>query len=213
MGLLFKIVTNEQGTNVADCIFSVCSFNVKTQYSIRVLNCHESFAWLWTLVHPNSHVYGCFPSMSLLAFVSLQELPPLNWWLFTGWYLLYHQALFIFQIIYKNGCIYGLIQMMLICCHRVIKPWLGHSFLQQPVTIAAVSLCSQFHASHAVSTIPSLCSPVSCPHGLPAPLVASSHSSYLPFNIFCTPVCSLLFLLLKFHGQWSWWLPCLPLAF
>lgn len=30
MGLLFKIVTNEQGTNVADCIFSVCSFNVKT---------------------------------------------------------------------------------------------------------------------------------------------------------------------------------------
>lgn len=109
--------------------------------------------------------------MSLLAFVSLQELPPLNWWLFTGWYLLYHQALFIFQIISKNGCIYGLIQMMLICCHRVIKPWLGHSFLQQPVTIAAVSLCSQFHASHAVSTIPSLSSPVSCPHGLPAPVI------------------------------------------
>ena len=115
--------------------------------------------------------------------------------------LLYPQALFIFQIISRNGCIYGLIQMMLICCHRVIKPWLGHSLLQQPVTVAVVSLCSQSHASHAVSTIPSLSSPVSCPHGLPAPLVPSSRSSYLPFNILCTPVCSLLFLLLKFHGQ------------
>ena len=78
--------------------------------------------------------------------------------------LLYHQALFIFQIISRNGCIYGLIQMVLICCHRVIKPWLGHSFLQQPVTAAVVSLCSQSHASHAVSTIPSLSSPVSCAH-------------------------------------------------
>lgn len=115
--------------------------------------------------------------------------------------LLYHQALFIFQIISRNGCIYGLIQMVLICCHRVIKPWLGHSFLQQPVTAAVVSLCSQSHASHAVSTIPSLSSPVSCAHVLPAPLVPSSHLSYLPFNILYTPVCSLLFLLLKFHGQ------------